>query len=172
MPDRAIELIRLDALDETDAATLLDHLAPELPAGPLRSRILAAAEGNPLFVEQFVAYVADETSAGECSLDERTDARLSIPPTIGALLAARLDRLPDAERRILERAAVIGRTFWARRPGRAATRRRTGRAPSATGTPGPPRADPARTFGLRRRGGVPLPPSPHPRRRVCQPAQA
>jgi DNA-binding SARP family transcriptional activator len=105
-------LIRLDALSEADAATLLDHLAPELPPGPLRSRILAAAEGNPLFVEQFVAYVSDEAHA-QRRLDGRTRADLAIPPTIGILLAARLDRLPDVERRTLERAAVVGRTFWA-----------------------------------------------------------
>jgi DNA-binding SARP family transcriptional activator len=108
----SLALIRLDALVETDAATLLDHLAPELPPGELRSRILASAEGNPLFVEQFVAYATDEALAGRPTLDERTAVDLAIPPTIGALLAARLDRLPDAERRVLERASVIGRTFW------------------------------------------------------------
>jgi tetratricopeptide (TPR) repeat protein len=107
-------LIRLDALGEADAATLLDHLAPELPPGRLRSRILATAEGNPLFVEQFVAYTADQAGAGQGTLDERTAVDLPIPPTIGALLAARLDRVPDLERRLLERAAVIGRTFWTR----------------------------------------------------------
>lgn len=92
--------IRLDALGDTEAAVLLDQLAPDLPSGPRRSRILAAADGNPLFIEQFIAYAADETGD------------LTIPPTIEALLAARLDRLPDVERRLLERAAVIGRTFW------------------------------------------------------------
>jgi DNA-binding SARP family transcriptional activator len=108
----SLALIRLDALTDADAASLLDHLAPELPPGQLRSRILATAEGNPLFVEQFVAYTADEAVAGNGILDERTAVDLPIPPTIGALLAARLDRVPDAERRVLERAAVIGRTFW------------------------------------------------------------
>ena len=102
-------LVRLDSLDESDAATLLDHLAPELPPGPLRSRILATAEGNPLFVEQFVAYASDEVDVDGPGLDHRTSIDLSIPPTIGALLAARLDRLPDVERRALERAAVVGR---------------------------------------------------------------
>ncbi len=106
-------LIHLDSLSESDAATLLDHLAPELPLGPLRSRILAAAEGNPLFVEQFVAYVSDEAHADGRRLDDRTRADLPIPTTIGILLAARLDRLPDVERRMLARAAVVGRTFWA-----------------------------------------------------------
>jgi DNA-binding SARP family transcriptional activator len=106
-------LVRLDSLSESDAEKLLDHLAPELPPGPLHTRILAAAEGNPLFVEQFVAYVSDEAHAVGQRLDDRTRADLPIPPTIEILLAARLDRLPAGERRILERAAVIGRTFWA-----------------------------------------------------------
>jgi DNA-binding SARP family transcriptional activator len=106
-----LSLIRLEALSEADAATLLDHLAPDMPQGPLRSRVLGAAEGNPLFVEQFVAYVSDEAGAAGRGLNDQTAADLPIPPTIGALLAARLDRLPDGERRLLERAAVIGRTF-------------------------------------------------------------
>ena len=104
--------IRLDALDEADARTLLDHLAPELPAGPLRSRIVTAAEGNPLFVEQFVAYASDANAADRRTLDDRTKTDLPIPPTIGALLAARLDGLPERERHLLECAAVVGRTFW------------------------------------------------------------
>jgi DNA-binding SARP family transcriptional activator len=108
----SLALVRLEALVETDAATLLDHLAPELPPGELRSRILASAEGNPLFVEQFVAYASDEALAGRPTLDESTAVDLPIPPTIGALLAARLDRVPEAERRLLERASVVGRTFW------------------------------------------------------------
>ena len=109
---RSLALVRLDALVETDAARLLDHLAPKLPPGELRSRILASAEGNPLFVEQFVAYATDEALAGRPTLDESTAVDLAIPPTIGALLAARLDRLPEAERHVLERASVVGRTFW------------------------------------------------------------
>ena len=52
-------------------ATLLGQLAPELPPGPLRSRILAAAEGNPLFVEQFVAYLSDEAVADGPTLGAR-----------------------------------------------------------------------------------------------------
>ena len=58
--------------------------------------------------------VATRRDAGWArGLDDQTVGDLPIPPTIGALLAARLDRLPDIERRLLERAAVVGRTFWA-----------------------------------------------------------
>ena len=45
---------------------------------------------------------------GPPTLDERTAVDLSIPPTIGALLAARLDRLPEAERHVLERPLSLG----------------------------------------------------------------
>ena len=52
------------------------------------------------------------SSNGRPGLGYHSADDLSIPPTIEALLAARLDRLPDIERRLLERASVIGRTFW------------------------------------------------------------
>ncbi|HEX6701942.1 MAG TPA: hypothetical protein VF101_14540, partial [Gaiellaceae bacterium] len=57
---------------------------------------------NPLFVEQMAAMAAE---AGE-------GAPLAVPPTIQALLAARLDRLEPEERAVIERAAVVGRGFW------------------------------------------------------------
>ena len=62
------------------------------------SAIAEAAEGNPLFVEQMVAMLAET-------------GRADVPPTIQALLAARLDQLDPLERGLLERAAVAGREF-------------------------------------------------------------
>ncbi len=85
--------------DETDE--LIDNLFARL-AEKTRARIVAAAEGNPLFVEQMLAMLTEQFEL---------DAELEIPPTIQALLAARLDRLPPAERAVLERAAVIGKEF-------------------------------------------------------------
>ena len=67
----------------------------------LRDRIVHAAEGNPLFVEQMLAMVADDPDAA----DE------DVPATIHALLAARLDRLEPRERAVLQRASVEGRLF-------------------------------------------------------------
>ncbi|HET7678082.1 MAG TPA: AAA family ATPase, partial [Candidatus Limnocylindrales bacterium] len=105
-----LEPLRADAAEQ-----LLDELTGEgtLPA-TLRVRIAAAAEGNPLFVEEMVAMLVDEGALG------RDDGRwvllgevgeLRVPPTIQALLAARLDRLPPDERSVAERASVIGRIF-------------------------------------------------------------
>ncbi|MGH8940121.1 MAG: hypothetical protein ACRDV2_12355, partial [Actinomycetes bacterium] len=67
-----------------------------------RGRINRAAEGNPLFLEQLLAMLTEHPG-----LDVETD----LPPTIAALLAARLDRLGPGERAVLERAAVAGRAF-------------------------------------------------------------
>jgi len=66
----------------------------------LRSRIREAAEGNPLFVEQMVALVRDSG-----------DGEVVVPPTIQALLAARLDQLDPSERGVLEAGSVEGRLF-------------------------------------------------------------
>jgi class 3 adenylate cyclase len=86
----------LEALPASSALGLLDALGA--PAG-VRERIADLAEGNPLFIEQLVAF------AGE----EGTNVTLS--GSIGAVLHARLDRLDRAERSVLERAAVVGRDF-------------------------------------------------------------
>ena len=66
----------------------------------MRERIADAAEGNPLFVEQMLAMVQDSR-----------DEEVAVPPTIQALLAARLDQLPTGERLALERGAVEGQVF-------------------------------------------------------------
>ncbi|HYX76491.1 MAG TPA: AAA family ATPase [Gaiellaceae bacterium] len=64
-------------------------------------RLAETAEGNPLFIEQLVATVAESSPAGA-----------SLPSTIRGILAARLDALPAAERALLLDAAVVGKTFW------------------------------------------------------------
>jgi class 3 adenylate cyclase/tetratricopeptide (TPR) repeat protein len=92
--------VALQPLTDEEADVLLDEIAQEWPLDPsARERIKEAAEGNPLYVEQMVAMLAE---------GEPTDV---IPPSIHALLAARLDRLPSEERAVLERAAVAGKEF-------------------------------------------------------------
>jgi tetratricopeptide (TPR) repeat protein len=65
-----------------------------------RARIADAAEGNPLFVEQILALQADDP-----------EREVVVPPTIQALLAARIDRLEPDERAVLVRGSVEGRLF-------------------------------------------------------------
>ena len=94
--------LALDPLPEQEA----EHLAAQLLAGRAEgdyaARLAAAAEGNPLFIEELAAVVV-ERSAGEA--DE-------LPTTIRSILAARLDALEPDERAILLDAAVVGKIFW------------------------------------------------------------
>jgi len=96
------EQIDLEALSALEAEALLDGLGGTVLESDQRSRIAETAEGNPFFVEQLVAL------AVEGGLVEGT-----LPPTVQALLAARVDRLGPGERAVLERGAVIGRDFTA-----------------------------------------------------------
>ena len=75
----------------------VERLIPETIAEPLRERIAHAAGGNPLFIGEMLAMAGD----GE----------VVVPPTLQALLAARLDRLEEPERTVLECAAVEGEIF-------------------------------------------------------------
>ena len=90
--------VLLEPLDADETDRLLDALGGG--EGELRDRIARAAEGNPLFLEEMVALVR-----------ESGDADVAVPPTIQALLAARLDQLDPGERSVLERGAVEGRVF-------------------------------------------------------------
>jgi class 3 adenylate cyclase/tetratricopeptide (TPR) repeat protein len=95
--------ILLEPLSEDEAETLIENLlaGSDLP-DLVRQRITASAEGNPLFVEQMLALLAQSDGNGE----------VVVPPTIQALLATRLEQLPSGERIAAERASVIGKEFW------------------------------------------------------------
>src|SRR5204863_7243913 len=90
--------VLLEPLDVAETERLLEELGGVEPG--LRGRITAAAEGNPLFLEEMLALVR---ASG--------DGEVSVPPTIQALLAARLDQLDPAERAVLERGSVEGHVF-------------------------------------------------------------
>jgi class 3 adenylate cyclase/tetratricopeptide (TPR) repeat protein len=98
-------VVRLEPLSSGESTELLDALdiAGILSAG-LRERVAEVAQGNPLYTEQLFAMLAEEARAAT--------ELVELPPTIQALLTARLDRLDPVERQVLERAAVIGKEFW------------------------------------------------------------
>jgi DNA-binding SARP family transcriptional activator/tetratricopeptide (TPR) repeat protein len=107
--------VLLEPLSEEECDELIGNLVgrAELPA-QVESRIAEAAEGNPLFVEEMISMLVDDgllrqedgrwTAAGDLTA-------VPVPPTIRALLAARLDRLDDEERAVIERASVEGKVF-------------------------------------------------------------
>jgi class 3 adenylate cyclase/tetratricopeptide (TPR) repeat protein len=84
---------RLDPLPDAE----VERMIPDRLAAPLRERIARAAGGNPLFIGEMLAMASD--------------GDVVVPPTLQALLAARLDGLESAERTVLECAAVEGEVF-------------------------------------------------------------
>jgi predicted ATPase/class 3 adenylate cyclase len=96
--------IELEPLREHEARELVDVLLPgdKLPPA-VRADLLEKTEGNPLFVEETIRMLLER---GDGTPLER------IPDTLQALIAARIDGLPPAEKSLLHRAAVIGRIFW------------------------------------------------------------
>ena len=93
----------LERLPDRDCEALIANLARGLTRAT-RLRVLETADGNPLFIEQLIAMLTE--SGGY-------EAELPIPPTIAALLSARLDRLGPGVRAVITRAAVVGKEFSA-----------------------------------------------------------
>jgi class 3 adenylate cyclase/tetratricopeptide (TPR) repeat protein len=87
--------LRLEPLGNED----VDELIPSQIRGELRERIAHASGGNPLFIDEMLAMARE------------TDGQVVVPPTLQALLAARLDQLEPAERSVLERGATEGEIF-------------------------------------------------------------
>jgi predicted ATPase/class 3 adenylate cyclase len=107
--------IFLEPLNEAESRELITNLLDGAPLPPAaESRIAGAAEGNPLFVEEFVAKLVDDallTREGDHWVASSDLSELPVPSTIHALLAARLDGLPADERTTLMTAAVEGVVF-------------------------------------------------------------
>jgi class 3 adenylate cyclase/tetratricopeptide (TPR) repeat protein len=112
--DRAARL-ELERLTEEQTSAVAEHLLGMAELDPdVRAKIVDAADGNPLFVEQLLSMLID---GGLITFEDggwRAAAAIdsvAVPPTIHALLAARLDGLGTDERAVIEPAAVIGQVF-------------------------------------------------------------
>ena len=87
--------LRLEPLGDAD----IDRLIPQGLDDQLRAKIAHAAGGNPLFVLEMLVMTGE------------TDGEIVVPPTLHALLTARLDQLEPAERSVLEHGAIEGEIF-------------------------------------------------------------
>jgi class 3 adenylate cyclase/tetratricopeptide (TPR) repeat protein len=105
----------LEPLPDDACGVLIENLLDRAKvAAEVKERIAGSAEGNPLFVEELLAMLIDQGALRKEDGHWVAAADLSsldVPPTIQALLDARLDRLDPGERGVLERAAVAGRIF-------------------------------------------------------------
>ncbi|HEX2089441.1 MAG TPA: adenylate/guanylate cyclase domain-containing protein [Actinomycetota bacterium] len=109
--------ILLEPLSEHETDRVVDNLLGDAPTPvELRHRIVLAAEGNPLFVEQVLSMLLDQgliVSGSDGTLEVSPGAMsLAIPASISALIGARLDGLAGEERAVIERGSVIGPLFY------------------------------------------------------------
>ncbi|MEO7663947.1 MAG: adenylate/guanylate cyclase domain-containing protein [Candidatus Limnocylindrales bacterium] len=111
----AADRIVLRPLSEEESGQVIEALLPDAPLDDaVRARIVGASEGNPLFIEQLVSMLVESGALrreGDRWISTEGASELAVPPSINALLAARLDHLAREERAIVEPASVIGLVF-------------------------------------------------------------
>jgi predicted ATPase len=109
--------LRLDPLGRESAEEMLTALVGDgAEVRPLKRLIIERTEGNPFFMEETVQVLLDEGALVRDGTVKLTKplSELKIPPTVQAILAARIDRLPPAEKDLLQTLAVIGKEFQLR----------------------------------------------------------
>ncbi|VXB10344.1 adenylate/guanylate cyclase domain-containing protein [Aeromicrobium sp. 9AM] len=115
--NRRVTVVHLEPLSAGEMSSLLDDLVGGLP-GPIRDQLVSRAAGVPLYALETVRSLIDQglvvSRDGQHLLSDSStldlDA-LAAPTTLQALIAARLDTLPTAERRVVDRASVLGLVF-------------------------------------------------------------
>jgi class 3 adenylate cyclase/tetratricopeptide (TPR) repeat protein len=107
--------IVLEPLAPAESGALVDGLVGSALPAALRDRVVALADGNPLFAEELVRMFVDRGvlrfTDGRWELAAPVE-ELEVPSTVQAVLAARLDALPPSEKRLAQNASVVGRIFW------------------------------------------------------------
>jgi tetratricopeptide (TPR) repeat protein len=95
--------VHLEPLSDGDAHDLATALlAGTEETSGYADRLVHASGGNPLFLEELAASIAERTA----------DLVAGLPTTVQAIISARLDALPRRHRQVLQDAAVVGRIFW------------------------------------------------------------
>jgi class 3 adenylate cyclase len=112
---RDASTVELESLAAEAASRMLrELLASDLP-GHVSDVVVRQAEGNPFFVEELLESLIDQgvlTPANGGWAVSELPADFAVPDSVQAVLAARIDLLPPAEKAALQAASVIGRVFW------------------------------------------------------------
>ncbi|MEW6267959.1 MAG: AAA family ATPase [Thermodesulfobacteriota bacterium] len=117
MSDPTFSELTLQPLERVATLELVRSLLGDDPSlGELPARVVERASGNPFFVEEMVrALVESEALEGERGAYRlrKGAVEVRVPETLQAVLAARIDQLPEGEKAVLQAASVIGREFSA-----------------------------------------------------------
>ncbi len=103
--DSVRRVMHVPPLGELDVDRLIDEtLGQRTLQGRTRRRIVEVADGNPLYIQEIVRMIAEGPG-------NDLDGDFPVPPTVAAVIAARLDRLSSDDKLVVQRAAVIGKDF-------------------------------------------------------------
>jgi len=111
--------LELCPLSRSDSRRLVEEILQQVRRIPpdLRDLIVDRAEGNPFYIEELIKVLIEDGVIVKDEEQWRVElerlAEVRVPSTLTGVLQARLDALPALERHILQRAAVVGRVFWA-----------------------------------------------------------
>jgi predicted ATPase/class 3 adenylate cyclase len=112
------ERVTIKTLDLNASRELVANILQNVSRLPkeLVEIVARNAEGNPFYLEELIKVLIEDgviiKGQDDWQVVSQSLTQLRVPPTLTGILQARLDRLPAAENEVLERAAVIGRTFW------------------------------------------------------------
>ncbi len=99
----AFTALPLEPLSESESATLAGHFVGEISDfSHDLARLTEVAEGNPLFIEELISSVVERPEQSSREL----------PTTVRGIIAARIDGLPNASRKVILDASVVGKVFW------------------------------------------------------------
>jgi tetratricopeptide (TPR) repeat protein len=105
--ERRVTSVAIEPLPAIDSASLVDRLVAGTDLSiEDRDSVVRRAGGNPLYVEELVRLLVAADG------DQRERERISLPTSITALIAARIDTLPSAAADVLRRASIVGERFW------------------------------------------------------------
>ncbi len=106
------EVLEVGPLSSDASTHLVSHLLAGQPPTGLDGLIIERSDGNPFFTEELLRTLIEEGSLSQrAGLWHIDVTRVELPPTIQGLVAARLDRLPEATKRAVQAAAILGMTF-------------------------------------------------------------
>jgi len=114
---RTTQTIQLPPLTDSETTILLSALLDRavLPV-ETQAMLLERSGGNPLYAEEFVQMLADrgviDRRTGDRAYGTTSNAAIPVPESLQALIGARLDALPAADKALMHDAAVIGKVFW------------------------------------------------------------
>jgi len=110
--------LMLEPLTKDDSRSLVNTIlqrAGEVPP-VLQEMIVGRAEGNPFYVEEFIKMLIEDgvvvKGLERWQIDPERLVAMRVPSTLAEILQARLDSLPEQERKMLQQASVVGRVFW------------------------------------------------------------